>query len=219
MDARGDFVEQRSRMVRRDLAGRDVTDARVLQAMGAVPRERFVPVGEQRFAYADRALPIGHGQTISQPYVVAVMLQALELGPDDELLEVGAGSGYAVAVASLLCRRAIGIERVVPLAEEASARLTELGYTNATVVAGDGTAGTVAAPPVDAILVSAAGPEVPPVLVDALRPGGRLVMPVGARRDGQQLVRLRRPASGPMVEEDLGGVAFVPLIGEQGWPD
>lgn len=212
-----ELAARRHRMVRRDLADRGVRDERVLAAMGAVHREDFVPSGERRFAYDDRPLPIGEGQTISQPHVVALMLEALELAPGDRLLEVGSGSGYAAAVAGRLCATVVGIERIAVLAAAAAARLQRLGVVNVRIVEGDGTLGWPPGAPYDAILVSAAGPTVPHHLVDQLGEGGRLVIPVG-RAGAQRLVRVRRTPGGP-VEDDLGLVAFVPLVGAEGWPD
>jgi len=203
-------------MVERDILGRGITDERVVAAMAEVPREEFVPPGLARRAYEDRALGIGFDQTISQPYVVALMLQALALGPEETLLEVGSGSGYAAAVASLICRRVIGVELVRQLAEESAARLARLGYDNVTILEGDGSIGWAEAAPYDAILVSAAGPAVPEALTDQLDDGGRMVIPVGASRWTQVLVRVERHG-GKLSRTSLGGVAFVPLLGASGW--
>jgi len=203
-------------MLREDLAGRGVLDERVLAAMRDVRREEFLPADEVARAYDDCALPIGDGQTISQPYIVAVMLEALELQPGDTMLEIGAGSGYAAAVAGRICARVVGVERVHRLVVEASERLIRLGFTNVTVVEGDGSLGWPEEGPYDAILVSAGAPEIPASLVEQLRPRGRLVIPVGRSDFGQRLLRLRR-TDGGVREDDLGGVAFVPLIGEEGW--
>lgn len=205
-------------MLVHDLEGRGISDRRVLAAMGEVPREEFVAWGERGQAYADRPLPIGHGQTISQPYIVALMLELAELRPDDRLLEVGAGCGYAAAVASRLCAEVVGIERVTALARDARARLVHLGYRNVVVLEGDGTVGWPPGAPFDAIVVSAGAPEVPEALVGQLADGGRLVVPAGTSPWGQQLLRLRR-VGGQVEEEDLGGVSFVPLIGAQGWEE
>lgn len=217
-----DLARRRTVMVRRDLAGRGIVDDRVLAAMAEVPREEFVPEGQRVFAYDDRPLPIGEGQTISQPHVVALMLEALQLRPDDRLLEIGAGSGYAAAVAAHLCARVVGVERIHSLAETAAARLRRLGVDNVQIVEADGTLGWPPDAPYDAVLVSAAGPGVPRHLEDQLAAGGRLVMPVGGS-GAQRLLRLRRSASGPpdapLSVEDLGFVAFVPLVGVEGWPD
>jgi protein-L-isoaspartate(D-aspartate) O-methyltransferase len=203
-------------MVQHDIVDRGVGDPNVAAAMRAVPREEFVLPGDRRRAYADRSLPIGHDQTISQPYVVAIMLAALDLQPDDRLLEIGSGSGYAVAVASLVCREVIGVERVRALADESAERLARLGYEHVSITSADGTTGWPDQAPYDAILVSAAGPDVPAALLDQLADGGRLVIPVGRSQWSQRLVRIVR--SGDRFDEtDLGGVAFVPLIGAEGW--
>ena len=213
-----DWVDQRGHMVRHDLRARGIDDQAVLDAMAAVPREQFVPSPGRAHTYEDRALPIHAGQTISQPYVVAWMLAALELAPTDRLLEVGAGSGYAAAVAGRMCAEVIGVERMPELVDDARAALDRVEAGNVTVHLGDGTLGWPDAAPYDAILVSAGGPTVPEALVRQLAPGGRLVIPVGTGDDGQRLLRIRQTDDGP-IEDDLGWVIFVPLIGEQGWPE
>ncbi|MFM7062180.1 MAG: protein-L-isoaspartate(D-aspartate) O-methyltransferase [Actinomycetes bacterium] len=193
-----------------------VTDPRVLDAVGAVPRSEFVPAEHRGAAYDDVALPIGHDQTISQPLVVAVMTQALELQPSDRVLEVGTGSGYQAAVLRQLVERVVTVERIPALAQEAADRLARLGLDGIEVHTGDGTLGWPDAAPYDAVVVTAGGPEVPAPLLDQLADGGRLVAPVGPRH-AQELVRVRR--SGDRTEcEDLGPVAFVPLLGAAGWP-
>ncbi len=210
--------EQRAEMVRSDIAGRAIADERVIEAMLAVPREAFVPATQVRHAYEDRPLPIGKGQTISQPYVVALMLEALRLTPTDSMLEVGSGSGYAAAVAGRIVQRVLGLERVPELAEASAQRLSRLGASNVEIIAGDGSCGWSRGAPYDAILVSAAAPAVPTELLDQLAEGGRLVIPVSRSRWSQQLQRITR--HGDRVEvDDLGGVAFVPLIGASGWSD
>jgi protein-L-isoaspartate(D-aspartate) O-methyltransferase len=203
-------------MVSRDLAGRGITDERVLEAMGEVPREAFLPEPVVRRAYDDGALPIGNGQTISQPYVVAAMAQAAELGPGDRVLEIGTGSGYGAAVLRRLAGAVVTVERLDDLADAAAERLAEQGLDDVEVVTGDGSLGWVDGAPYDAIVVTAAGPVVPAPLLEQLADGGRLVMPVGPRRRGQRLVRLRRQGE-DLVEEVLFSVAFVPLLGEAGW--
>ena len=203
-------------MVRRDLLARGVHDQRVLDAMGAVPRERFVPPELTDFAYGDRPLPIGSGQTISQPYIVALMTEALELEPDDRALEIGAGSGYGAAVLARVAAEVWTIERHAALAATAARVLAELGVTNVHVVTGDGTLGCPEAAPFDGIVVTAGGPKAPEALLDQLAEGGRLVIPLGTRMSGQRLVRFRRHGT-EYREDDLGPVQFVPLIGEQGW--
>lgn len=214
---RGDrWAAARRRMVAADLAARGITDPAVLAAMGDVPRERFVPVDLVEHAYDDGPLPIGEGQTISQPYVVALMLEAAELSFGARLLEIGTGSGYAAAVAARLGVAVWTIERLSGLAEAARARLAELGLAGIEVRCGDGTLGWPDAAPFDAVIVTAGGPSVPPALLDQLRDGGRLVMPVGLRDGHQELLRVRRVGD-EYRTEDLGGVQFVPLIGAEGW--
>ncbi len=209
--------DARRHMVARHLAGRGIGDPAVLAAMGDVPREAFVPAVERAHAYEDRALPIAEGQTISQPYVVALMAEALELAPGDRVLEVGTGSGYAAAVLARCADHVVSVERVPALAVAAADVLDRLGVTGVEVHVADGTLGWPAAAPYDAVVVTAGGPDVPAALLDQLAPGGRLVMPAGPP-GGQRLVRVRRSAEGEVgPAEDLGGVAFVPLIGEQGW--
>ena len=205
--------EARARMVERQLAARGVRDERVLRAFAEVAREEFVPLDLAESAYDDRALPLAHGQTISQPYVVALMLEALRLAPGDRALEVGTGSGYAAALLARLCAEVYTIERVPELAEAARARLARLACANVQVRAGDGTLGWPEAAPFDAILVSAGGPRVPAPLFAQLRPGGRLVMPLGPERGEQELIRVVRTGEDAFEREDLGAVQFVPLIG------
>jgi protein-L-isoaspartate(D-aspartate) O-methyltransferase len=201
----------RAEMVERQIAGRGVADPGVLAAMRLVPREAFVPEELAEFAHADSALPIAAGQTISQPYVVARMIELARLGPSDRVLEVGAGSGYAAAVMSRLAAHVFALERHASLAESARKRLAELGYGNATILHGDGTKGLPAHAPFDAIIVSAGGEAVPKALCSELAVGGRLVIPVGSRR-GQILKRIIRMGEEEFAEQDHGIVAFVPLI-------
>jgi protein-L-isoaspartate(D-aspartate) O-methyltransferase len=196
---------------------RGVRDARVLEAIRQIPREEFVDPGFEEFAYDDGPLPIGANQTISQPYMVALMIEAAELQPDDRVLEVGAGSGYAAAVMSRIAARVYAIERHAQLVAEAKRRLQKLGYENVELRVGDGTRGWPEAAPFDAILVAAGGPEVPATLKEELAIGGRLIIPVGLRQFHQNLRKVTRLHETEYREEDLGDVAFVPLIGEQGW--
>jgi protein-L-isoaspartate(D-aspartate) O-methyltransferase len=212
-----DFETLRKEMVDRQIAARDVRDQRVLEALRTVPREAFVPERLAEFAYDDTPLPIGEEQTISQPFVVALMAEALEIQPGDKVLEIGAGSGYAAAVLSRLAREVWTVERHPSLAREARERMERLGYRNVYVLHGDGTLGWPEQAPYDAIVVAAGGPEIPPALLDQLAPGGRLVIPIGPDLRTQNLVRVRRRQDGTVVREDLGGVRFVPLIGAQGW--
>ncbi len=206
-------------MVERQISRRGVRSRRVVAAMESVPRERFVPAGLEEFAYDDTPLPIGSDQTISQPYVVALMIEAAEIEPGDKVLEVGAGSGYAAAVMSRIADRVYAIERHRALADAARERIERCGYRNVEIRHGDGTRGWPEAAPFDAIIVSAGGPSVPHALAEQLEIGGRLVIPVGEDRRSQRLLRITRIAAGKYEEEDLGGVMFVPLIGEQGWED
>ena len=206
----------RERMVERQLARRGIRDRRVLAAMDAVPREEFVPEHLRDLAYEDGPLPIGHGQTISQPFIVAHMLQAAALGPADRVLDVGTGSGYAAAVASRLAAQVCTIERYPSLAAQARGVFDRLGYDNIISRIGDGTLGWPEAAPFDAILVAAGGPEVPPAFARQLTVGGRLVMPVGPV-SRQELIRVVRTGEASYDEESLGPVAFVPLVGEHGW--
>jgi protein-L-isoaspartate(D-aspartate) O-methyltransferase len=205
-------------MVQVQMERRGVRDARVLEAMRTVPREAFVPDVSRPFAYEDRALPIACEQTISQPYVVALMVEALRPDHDAKVLEVGAGSGYAAAVLAVLVREVFAIERHEPLAEEAAERLARLGYANVTLRAGDGTLGWPDEAPFDGILVSAAAPRAPRPLLEQLAVGGRLVVPIGDGGSSQQIVRLTRRDTG-FESEHLGGVRFVPLVGAEGWPE
>jgi protein-L-isoaspartate(D-aspartate) O-methyltransferase len=213
MGRSGHFERARRLMVERDLAGRGVRDPRVLAAMATVPREFFVEPQYAADAYADRPLPIGNGQTISQPLIVALMAEALALRPTDRVLEVGTGSGYAAAVIALLAAEVHTVERHEALAGSARRRLAEFGQHDVQVHVGDGTLGWPPAAPYDAVLVSAGGVWLPEPLVDQVAVGGRLVIPLG-REDGcQRLYRLRRQAPGWWAREDLGGVRFVPLVG------
>ena len=216
-----DRTPDRESMVERQLKRRGIRDERVLDAFRSVPREAFVSQAVGEYAYEDSPLPIGEGQTISQPYIVALMVEALGLRPTDRVLEVGAGSGYAAAILSRLAGRVYAIERNQRLAEEARDRLHRLGQDNVEVRSGDGTLGWPDAAPFDAILVSAGGPGVPKPLLEQLAPGGRLVIPVGRPRE-QRLYRITRVGGGgsgdEWIREDLGSVAFVPLIGKGGWP-
>ena len=206
-------------MVEVQIARRGVHDERVLAALRKVPREAFVEEGFEEFAYEDSPLPIGCGQTISQPLVVAMMAEAAAIAATDRVLEVGTGSGYAAAVLAELAAEVVTIERHQPLAEKAQQRLGAAGYANVDVQVGDGSNGWPEKAPFDAILVAAGGPSAPRVLQEQLEIGGRLVMPVGRELGSQRLIRLTRTTADKFEEEDLGGVVFVPLIGEHGWQD
>lgn len=200
----------RLRMVKEQIEARGVQDAAVLRAMRATPRHLFVPVAQQALAYKDSPLPIGHGQTISQPYIVGSMSQLLGVRAGDKVLEIGTGSGYQAAILSQLAARVFSIEIVDALAKEATARLRELGYANVTVRAGDGYAGWPEEAPFDRIILTAAPPELPRTLVEQLKPGGRLVAPVGT--EWQELVVVEKDAQGRVHEQKQYGVMFVPMV-------
>ena len=212
-----DFAKARVEMIEEQILGRGLRDPGVLAAMAAVPREAFVPSDLAGEAYEDRALPIDEGQTISQPFIVAAMLAAAKLEPGNRVLEVGVGSGYAAAVISRIAAQVYGIERNDTLTKAASARLEALGYGNIELATGDGSGGWPGAAPFDAIIVSAGGPHVPEALKRQLTDGGRLVMPVGPPGDQRLLCLLRH--GDEFDQDDLGGVRFVALVGEEGWQD
>lgn len=211
------YAKQRAMMVSRHLESRGISDPRVLAAMRRVPREEFVPADEKMEAYRDGPLPIGHEQTISQPYTVAMMCEALQLNGDENVLEVGTGSGYAACVLSHLARQVHTIERIPELARLAEARLQQLGIRNVQVHVGDGSLGLPAAAPFEAIVVTAGGPSVPSDFVNQLSEGGRIVMPVGPMHD--QTMRRYTRRHGVLESEELGAFCFVPLIGAEAWPD
>ena len=212
-----DYAALREAMVDSQLARRGISNIPLLAAMRDVPRELFVPEGVRDFAYEDGPLPIEAGQTISQPYIVALMIEAAQVEPGDRVLEIGAGSGYAAAVLGRIASEVIAIERHAELAELAAARMAELGYPNVRIVAGDGSAGWPDAAPYDAILAAASGRHVPEPLKQQLKIGGSLVMPIGAPGDLQNLFRIVRTGESSWAQENLGAVRFVPLIGEEGW--
>ena len=212
-----DLTHARHEMVRLQLAARGIRDPRVLEAFRTVPREAFVPEHLAEFAYEDSPLPIGEGQTISQPYIVALMVEALELKPGDRVLEVGTGSGYAAAILARVASEVYTIERIQDLAEAARARCRSLGLSNVHVIHGDGSLGWLEQAPYDAIVVAAGGPEAPRALLAQLRVGGRLVIPVGPSLRLQRLVCIRRTGDDAFEEEELTEVRFVPLVGAQGW--
>ena len=212
-----DFSREREAMVERQLKRRGITEQHILDAFSEVPREAFIAGNNVHLAYGDHPLPIEAGQTISQPYIVALMIQAAGIKPGDGVLEVGAGSGYAAAVISRIAGKVIGIERQHQLVEVARERLQRLGYDNVEIVEGDGTRGWADEAPYDAILAAASGSHVPPTLVAQLAPEGRLVMPIGDPGLVQELVKVTKQEDGILRQENLGGVRFVPLIGEEGW--
>lgn len=205
------FERQRDQMVRTQLAERGIRDARVLAAMSTVPRHDFVPQDLRQDAYEDHPLPIGEGQTISQPYIVAVMLEHLALRATDRVLEVGTGSGYVTALLSLLCAEVFSVERFVSLADSAAATLRRLGYRNVRIKIGDGSEGWSEHAPFDAILVSAATAEVPVALFAQLAEGGRMMIPVGS--PVSQELQLVRKIDGQHEVRVLEGCRFVPLVG------
>jgi len=212
-----DFPVLRNVMVERHVAARGVRSRQVLEAMRTVPREAFLPETLQEFAYEDAPLPIAEGQTISQPYIVALMTEALELKGGEAVLEIGTGSGYAAAVLSRIAGDVYTVERIGQLAEKAAAVLNKLGYANVHVLHADGTRGWPDHAPYDAIVVAAGGPEVPESLKAQLKIGGRLVIPVGIDRRVQELLRVTRVSQHEYKTEDIADVRFVPLVGEEGW--
>jgi protein-L-isoaspartate(D-aspartate) O-methyltransferase len=220
-----EFASQRAGMVERQLRRRGIGDERVLEAMAAIPRERFVPETYARRTYADSALPIGHDQTISQPWIVAAICQAMELTGRERVLEVGTGSGYSAAVLAMLAAEVVTIERVPELAERARATLRDLGIANVEVEVGDGSAGLPDRAPFDAVAVHAAAPGPPPTLVAQLEIGGRLVIPVASRRADMLTVFRRLGEAVDVItgegleREVIGPCRFVPLIGAEGFSE
>ena len=211
----GNLESKRHQMVDHQIHARGIEDRLVLEAMRKVPRHVFVPPEYEDSAYADRPLPIGHGQTISQPYMVAVMTEALKLAGHERVLEVGTGSGYQAAILAEIVDHVVSLERLPDLAEAARATLKQMGYINVETIVGDGSSGHSARAPYDGIIVTAGAPEVPDVLVEQLADGGRLVIPVGNTFQ-QTLTRVTR-RGGQRDVERLEGCVFVPLIGEYGW--
>jgi protein-L-isoaspartate(D-aspartate) O-methyltransferase len=210
-----DLRAARERMVLDQLIGRGITDKRVLEAMRVLPREDFLPPDQRIYAYEDRPLPIGWGQTISQPYIVARMLELVRLGERERVLEVGCGCGYALGVMARLARQAYGVEIVPELAERAQKNLSALGISNATVECRDGTLGWPEHEPYDVVVVSAGAPRVPALLLAQLADGGRLIIPVG-ERDQQKLIVIERRGA-EFVTESATPVRFVDLTGRYGW--
>ena len=212
-----DPVEARRQMVKNQLRKRDIDDERVLEAMGRVPREKFVPPDRRAEAYNDSAMSIGEGQTISQPYMVALMTQELHPEPDDRVLEVGTGSGYQAAVLAELVEHVYTVERIQKLSDRARQTLVEgLGYDNLSFRVGDGTLGWPDEAPFDGIIVTAAAPEAPEPLLDQIAQGGEMLAPVGTPYT-QMLTRYRRKRTGSISTESIGSCVFVKLIGEEGW--
>ena len=213
----GDMVVQRDEMVKHQVRARGVDDDLVLEAMSAVPREAFVSDGYREVAYNDCPLPIAAGQTISQPYIVAIMLEALALEGGERVLEIGTGSGYAAAVLGKIAAKVFTVERIEELAEHATGVLKALDCRNVHVRCGDGTLGWREQAPFDAIVVSAGGPNAPPSLKSQLKIGGRMVIPVGSGKTHQELIRITRESEKRFRREEIAHVRFVPLIGDEGW--
>ena len=207
----------RTAMVNTQLIKRGIQDKKVLQVMRTIPRHLFVPEASRNHAYEDKPLGIGHTQTISQPYMVGIMTQLLEISPDATILEVGTGSGYQAAVLASLCRKVISIERHQALAVQAQATLKSLGFTNVAIRVGDGSLGAPNDAPFDAIIVTASGPELPQTLQHQLKVGGRMVCPVG-NRESQDLLIIERKISGYETRKH-SQCRFVPLVGEEGWSE
>lgn len=212
------LCEARRQMVETQLRARGIKDPRVLEAFATVPRHYFVPPAMQKAAYEDHPLQIGCGQTISQPFMVALMTELLHVQPEDRVLEVGTGSGYQTAILATLAREVISMERHASLTKAAQAALDQGGYDNVAIKVGDGTLGYPEAAPYDAILVTAGAPEVPEPLKRQLAVGGRLVCPIGSR-EMQQLVRVTRLEADRFTEEEGTKCIFVPLLGQAGWPE
>lgn len=210
-------ADERSRMVEQQVRARGVRNPRVLEAMREIPRHLFIPPPYTTSAYTDAPLPIGNGQTISQPYIVALMTELLDPQPDGNILEIGAGSGYQAAVMSRLVRQVTTIERISSVADLARENITKIGLKNIRILVGDGTVGYPRYAPYDGIIITAATPDIPAPLVNQLAEGGTLVAPVGGR-ESQELITLKR-MGGRTMQASHGGVRFVPLIGEFGWAD
>jgi len=211
------FEKERIRMVEDQIIGRGIKDERVLVAMRKVPRHEFLPVAIQGMAYQDSALPLGEGQTMSQPYMVAVMSELLELSGMERVLEIGTGSGYQAAVLAELCGKVYTVERIKTLADRARDTLDRLGYRSVAIKVYDGTYGWKDMAPFDAIIVTAGSPDIPAPLIEQLKEGGRMVIPVGDRF-GQMLVKVVKTPAGPVTERSIPCV-FVPLIGNHGWKE
>ncbi|MFP3936708.1 MAG: protein-L-isoaspartate(D-aspartate) O-methyltransferase [Phycisphaerae bacterium] len=211
------YAAERERMVQRHLRGRGIRNARVLEAFRQVPRERFVPPEHADEAYADHPVPIGYGQTISQPYIVALMIEQLDPQPSEKVLDVGAGSGYQTAILAHLCRHVYALERLTELTEQAVLALGALNVTNVSVCTGDGTLGRPEEAPFDGVICGAAAPEIPDAWAQQLADGGRIVVPVGGP-GAQSLLRLTKRGD-ELHREHICDVRFVKLIGKSGWPE
>jgi protein-L-isoaspartate(D-aspartate) O-methyltransferase len=212
-------IEERKEMVSRQISARDVNDTNVLAAMRKVPRHAFIPAGRRRYAYVDSALPIEHGQTISQPYIVAFMTEALQLDPNSKVLEIGTGSGYQAAVCAEIAREVYTIEIVEELAAGAAKLLKELGYDNVHVKAGDGYFGWPEHAPFDAIIGTAAAGRVPEPLLEQLKPGGRMILPVEGDFGFQHLILITKDEDGNLQQKNVMPVRFVPMTGEVQKPE
>ena len=211
------FEREREQLIENELRVQGIQSEAVLQAMRSVPREEFVSKEMRQFAYRNAPLPIGFGQTISQPLIVATMTEALELTPHERVLEIGTGSGYAAAVLSRIAKEVFTVERHRKLADTSRERLKRLGYDNVHVLHADGTRGWPEEAPFHAVIVAAGSPRVPSELLQQLDTGGRLVIPVGEKKDSQILIRVIRRRDDDFEYEEMGAVRFVPLIGESGW--
>ena len=214
-----DFAALRERMIERHIEGRGLDNPALIAAFRAVPREAFVSGDYAEGAYADSPLPIESGQTISQPYIVALTIDAAEIGPGDKVLEIGAGSGYAAAVIGQIARQVIAVERHHELVRIADERMRRMGYDNVVIVEGDGTLGCPEEAPFDAIVAAASGSHVPQVLLDQLKPGGRIVMPLGDPGAIQRLIKVTKHQDGTLEQANLGAVRFVPLVGTHGFAE
>lgn len=214
-----DFIARRKDMVEQQIAARGILSRHVLRAMETVPREKFLPQHLRQFAYRDAALPIAEQQTISQPYIVALMIEALQLGQDDRVLDVGTGSGYAAAVLAEIAQEVVSIECIESLTVNAQQVIRQLGYRNVQVVHGDGSVGWKARAPYNAIIVAAGAPAVPEALKSQLTIGGRLVLPVGDNQRYQTLIRIDRISETEFEQTELADVRFVPMVGRAGWQE
>lgn len=214
-----DFAKARTRMVEQQIAARGIKNPDLLRAMNVVPREGFVPEDLHASAYDDSPLPIEAGQTISQPYIVALMIESAGVRAGDRVLEIGAGSGYAAAVLAQVAGEVVAVERLAELAALASERMARLGYGNVEIRHADGSVGWPEKAPFDAILAAASGPHVPDALLAQLAVGGRLIMPIGGSEGVQRLLKVTHVGSDAFEREDLGPVRFVPLIGTEAWPE